>query len=232
VGERRRLGKERRNISESVRRKGGRDLSDGIASQLTAARLILDNLARTAEKKDTSETEIAQRIRKSRELVAESAGEVRRLSHGLNPVAFSEGKLPAALARLAEDGEEARFVMGCQSSGECRQVEIQEGDEMPDWDVCLDDETATNLYWIAQEAFNNAHKHADPDEIVIRLEVGEEGLLLSVEDDGAGFLLSEVDDEGIGLRSMKYRARGLGATFSLDSAPGAGTRVCCRFPLG
>ena len=84
-----------------------------------------------------------------------------------------------------------------------------------------DPEVAGHLYRIAQEAVNNALKHAAPSEIRIGLERRVGALLLDVEDDGPGFEENARAAEGIGLRAMRYRAR------LIDGLRGDG-RACRR----
>ena len=80
---------------------------------------------------------------------------------------------------------------------------------------------------IAQEALQNALRHADADHVAIRLHAENGGLLLEVEDDGAGFEPSAPDlrSRRLGLTSMEERARRLGGRLAIRSAPGAGTTV-------
>ena len=83
---------------------------------------------------------------------------------------------------------------------------------------------------IAQEALQNAVKHAGARRIAVRLSVAGEELLLVVEDDGVGFdpEAPEARSRRLGLTSMEERAQRLGATLELVSAPGAGTTVRLR----
>ena len=60
----------------------------------------------------------------------------------------------------------------------------------------------------------------------------DDALCVSVEDDGCGLPENQVASEGLGLRIMQHRARIIGATLAVSSAPGEGTRVVCRLPHG
>lgn len=82
------------------------------------------------------------------------------------------------------------------------------------------------LYRIAQEALNNALKHAAPRSVTLRIEADDRHVTLQVEDDGRGFEPAAVKGQGgMGLTSMEERAERLGGSFSLVSAPGHGTTV-------
>ena len=81
------------------------------------------------------------------------------------------------------------------------------------------------LYRIAQEALNNALKHAAPRTVILRIGTDAQRVTLEVEDDGRGFDVGAGDGGGMGLTSMQERAERLGGSLSLVSAPGEGTRV-------
>ena len=89
------------------------------------------------------------------------------------------------------------------------------------------------VFRIVQEALSNAAKHAHAAAAQVTVELGEE-LRVTVEDDGGGFdpvAVRRTDTGGMGLRSMQERAEGARVTLTIDSAPGAGTRVILRAPL-
>jgi signal transduction histidine kinase len=109
-----------------------------------------------------------------------------------------------------------------------------EGDERL---ILGDDGMALNLYRVAQEAVNNAVRHASAKHIWITLATAHGRTTLTVRDDGVGLSAPEpqrVDGAGaaaggMGLRIMRYRASVVGATFQLRSTPGAGTTITCTF---
>ena len=90
------------------------------------------------------------------------------------------------------------------------------------------------MYAIAREALFNASRYAEAGKITLALEYAAAGLVLCVEDDGRGL------DETVaatghrpghwGMVGMRERARNLGGTLDIDSAPGAGTRITLRVP--
>ena len=83
-----------------------------------------------------------------------------------------------------------------------------------------------------QEALTNVVRHAGASQVQIALQRTDDGLLLSVQDDGKGF-----DPEAgganasLGILGMRERALSNDADFDLDSRPGAGTRITVRLPL-
>jgi PAS domain S-box-containing protein len=87
-----------------------------------------------------------------------------------------------------------------------------------------------NLYQIAQEALNNALKHARAGRVTIQIEAAE-AVTLAVTDNGLGFDLAEVaDGGGLGLGIMRERADALGGSLQITSAPAQGTRVTVVVP--
>jgi signal transduction histidine kinase len=94
------------------------------------------------------------------------------------------------------------------------------------------------IYRVVQEALANAYRHAGVEEQWVRL-WGEAGCIhLEVVDHGRGFVPPCLDDpeevereEHIGLRGMQERVRLLGGTYTLESAPGQGTRIYVTAPI-
>jgi signal transduction histidine kinase len=85
---------------------------------------------------------------------------------------------------------------------------------------------AGHLYRIAQEAVNNATKHAGASQITIRLESKAGSLLLEVSDDGKG-LPKKLS--GVGLGVMQHRAKLIGGELQIASK--RGVKVTCRVPI-
>jgi signal transduction histidine kinase len=85
----------------------------------------------------------------------------------------------------------------------------------------------TNLFRIAQEAINNAVKHATANQIEVTLVADGEQITLRIEDDGTGFQPAAEPRRGLGLHLMNYRARMLGAALHIEPRLGGGTVVSC-----
>ena len=81
------------------------------------------------------------------------------------------------------------------------------------------------LYQIAQEALNNALKHADAASVTVHLGREGEQVVLEIRDDGRGFDLQEIDSDGMGLANMRERAEQGGGVLRVVSLPGGGTRI-------
>jgi len=89
-------------------------------------------------------------------------------------------------------------------------------------------QTATHLYRIAQEAVANAIRHAQARRIVIQLTQEGDQVRLEIRDDGPGvWQPEEQSGAGMGLRIMRNRAELIGAQLQIESREGCGTRVVC-----
>jgi len=98
----------------------------------------------------------------------------------------------------------------------------------------LDSTVEVELYRIVQEALNNAVRHAQADTVEVEIEARDGLVTITVRDDGGGFDpgARAIRERRLGLTSMRERAERLGGTFSVESAPGAGTTVRVEVPGG
>ena len=126
-----------------------------------------------------------------------------------------EAGLPGALRKLAENCD-SLYPITCMFHGD-EQVLI--------WD----EQSATQLYRIAQEAVHNAVKHAGATTVEVSLELADERVRLSVRDDGCGFAAG-IEPGGNGLRIMRHRAHVAHGRLKIESSPGNGTRITCELP--
>jgi two-component system sensor histidine kinase UhpB len=93
-------------------------------------------------------------------------------------------------------------------------------------------EIAVCLYRIAQEALWNATKHARSERVELTISADEESIHLEIRDWGVGFHADESNGKaGIGLASMKERARLVNGTLDIKSAPGQGAVVIVDVPV-
>jgi PAS domain S-box-containing protein len=84
------------------------------------------------------------------------------------------------------------------------------------------------LYYIAQEALNNALKHAYAKTVSLQLTSSKGGVVFEITDDGRGFSARTREKSGLGLSNMRSRAAEIGARLSIKSAPGKGTKIVVR----
>ena len=101
-----------------------------------------------------------------------------------------------------------------------------ESSVMVDEDISLPGNVIEELYLIAQEALNNAQKHAGANRVGITLRGHSDGFRLKVSDDGRGFNEEKAySSGGMGIGNMEKRAEKLGAEFLIETGPGKGTSV-------
>jgi PAS domain S-box-containing protein len=212
ISDQRRLEREVLQISEDERRRFGRDLHDGLGQLLTALELMNHTLARELKAKAPELAGSAEEIaRYTRQAISQT----RQLAHGLAPVALDAHGLMAALNDLAY--LTSRTGVDCEFA--CpRPVSVH------------DSAAATHLYRIAQEAVNNALKHAGAKRIEIALEDRGSSVELSVQDDGRGLPPEPAARPGMGLQVIEYRARLVGGHLDVCSNPGQGVRIVCSLP--
>jgi signal transduction histidine kinase len=101
-------------------------------------------------------------------------------------------------------------------------------------EVILTADVRHNLFLVVKEALNNVVKHAGASEARIQIAVESKELILTIEDNGKGFLQdgAQNGDQKIaagcqrdGLGNMRKRVESIGGRMELDSGPGRGTRV-------
>ncbi|MEK7949804.1 sensor histidine kinase [Luteolibacter soli] len=206
-----RLKLERRILDarESEQARIGQDLHDGLCQQLVATAFSAALLQRSLEDKAAPEAVQAERIAKS---IDESIGQARDIAKGLHPVPLEEEGLETALRDLARSTSKHTGIR-------C----IAEVSGKPS---SLDKAYAIHLYRIAQEALSNAVKHASASMIMIRFSSNGGDFDLMVEDDGHGIGNSSRGG-GMGLHTMDYRARTIGAEMNISSGKDGGTLVRC-----
>jgi signal transduction histidine kinase len=206
-----RLELERRILDarESEQARIGQDLHDGLCQQLVATAFSAGLLQRSLEEKSAPESSDAASIVRS---IDQSIGQARDIAKGLHPVPLEEEGLETALRDLARSTSKHTGIR-CTA-------------EVTGKPAHLEKAAAIHLYRIAQEALNNAVKHASASAITIRFAPRGDDLELTVEDDGRG-ISREARGGGMGLHLMDYRARTIGATLEVAPGKDGGTRVRC-----
>jgi PAS domain S-box-containing protein len=214
ITERKRMEKAILEISAREQRKIGRDLHDGLGQHLTGIAFMSKVLERKLAADGSPE---AVEVEKIVRLVNEAIHKTRELARGLLPVVSDSDGLMSALKRWTGEVEDLFRI-------QCR-FECSEPVRITDVNV------ATHLYHIAQEAVNNAIKHARATELIVSLGRPKGVGMLEVEDDGIGLPHVRQGHSGLGLHIMSYRANMIGGSLELHTGAHGGTVVSCRFPL-
>jgi PAS domain S-box-containing protein len=200
-------------VQEQERRGLARELHDEIGQMLTGLEFTLEHNRRPLGADGKAGLSEAQR------LVRELTTRVRDLSLRLRPTMLDDlGLLPALLWHLQGYMERTKVHVDFAHCG---------------LDGRLGPEVETAAYRIVQEALTNVARHAQTAEASVRACLDRGRLFLQVEDHGIGF-----DDQVVhagaassGLSGMRERAALLGGRLTVESRPGAGTRVTAELPV-
>ncbi len=96
----------------------------------------------------------------------------------------------------------------------------------------IPDDIALCLYRVLQEGLQNVSKHSGANQARVVLQGSTEGIHLSIQDSGIGFVLKQVAGKGtIGLSSMRERLRLVSGTVSIITEPGKGTEIRVFVPF-
>ncbi len=216
------LDKERiLEIQEEARKKLARDLHDGptqsvaaIAMRINFARRMFDRDAKVANEELVKIEDLARRTTK----------EIRHMLFTLRPLVLESQGLIPALNAMADKMRETYS-----------QNMIVEAD--PKLAADLEVSKQAVIFFITEEAVNNARKHAQAEHIWTRLKLYEKDIaILEIADDGVGFNVDEMDafyDQrgSLGMVNMRERAELVSGVISIDSAPGKGTQIRLLVPL-
>jgi signal transduction histidine kinase len=200
------------------RQRLARELHDSATQSLYSARLYTEAALRMLSNGDS--VTATEHLREVKQLAADALAEMRLLIHELRPPVLEERGLAEALrVRLESVEERAGLAMHFQ-------CEPEAPERLP---AALEQE----LYGLAQEALNNALKHAHPSRVSVALHQDPARVRLEISDDGVGFEMnghSGAGASGLGLRSMQERAERAGGRIEIVSRAGEGTRVRVEVP--
>nr|BBH93901.1 sensor histidine kinase [Thermogemmatispora argillosa] len=205
-----------------------REIHDTLAQGLAAIALQLE----TADAVLSSQPERAQAaIRRALALARSNLEEARRSVMDLRAAPLQDHALPEALALLVK---RLRAESGAQLEYRYEPPPGSGSGDAPGRFPSLSPHCEAGLYRIAQEALNNALKHAAAEHITLTLAVRDKVIVLQVQDDGRGFDPEHAQDYTraghFGLAGMSERARLLGAHIRIESLPGAGTSISVYLP--
>ena len=199
---------------ENERKRIAADLHDGVGQMMSAAKMNLSvfetELPFANETQKTSFENVMG-------LIDESCKEIRNVSHQMMPNALLKRGLASAVKEFI-DKIDSRII----------KVSLHtEGLNEP-----IDNNTETVLYRVIQECVNNVLKHSGADHLDISLLKDNDGIAVTIEDNGKGFDSSDkLKFEGIGLKNIISRITYLKGSIDFDSSPGKGTLVAIHVPV-
>jgi len=197
------------------------DMHDGPVQDIFAALSQLQVLERAVAGDPASQ----QRVQQATGLLERALGEIRNFIGAFRPPGFERRAL----------GE---IVEGLAVQHETLTDQVVELELPPDLGDCALP-TKIAIYRILQEALANGHRHSGASRQRLRVARRDNGIELTVTDDGTGFdpqrVLAREEDVGVegghfGLRGIQDRVEMLGGTLTIDSAPGRGTSLSVVLP--
>jgi signal transduction histidine kinase len=194
---------------EEERRRLRHDLHDGVGPQLAGLALQLESL----ERRLRDDPDLTARVRRLRDRLRETVGEVRRVVDDLRPPALDDVGLVGAV----------REHTAAFAAGGAPLVEVIAPHPLPALPAAVE----VAAYRIVTEAVTNAVRHADPRVVTVTISVEDADLVLRVRDDGTGVEPDAVP--GVGLTSMEERAAEVGGACRIETGAD-GTTVTARLP--
>ena len=192
--------------ADESRKQIERDLHDGVQQSLVSLGLELRaTMATLPEEHGELEGELLRIV----EGLTSALDALREISHGIHPAILSEGGLGPALKMLARRSAVPVAVDLHVTRRLTPPIEVA-------------------AYYVASEALTNAAKHAQASVVNLELDIREELLQLTIDDDGIG---GADATQGSGLLGLSDRIEAVGGTFTVSSKPGEGTHIRAEVPL-
>lgn len=195
------------DTQEKERESFARELHDGLGTLLTTMKLKMENIGMDNEK-----------AKELRELLNKTIMETRSLARNLMPSVLMDFGLNETLNQLVKDIRDNT------------QIKVKFVNELENSKTSLDKGKSVGLYRIAQEAINNALKHANCTEITLSVTEFDDQIVMFVKDNGEGFDHETLRGGGLGLRNMEERTRTLNGHLMIESDED-GTSIEVIIPL-
>jgi signal transduction histidine kinase len=210
-------------MQEEARKKLARDLHDG-PTQSVASIAMRINIARKMLSMNSEDT--AEELVRIEELARNTIKEIRHMLFTLRPLVLESEGLVAALQTMAEKMHDTYQ----------QNVSIKIDPKVLD---SLDLTKQTVVFFLVEEALNNARKYAQANKIEVRLYClpkDKEIAILDVGDNGIGFDVNAVNNNyerrgSLGMVNLRERTELIDGQLYIDSTPGKGTHVYVRIPL-
>lgn len=207
------------DVQERERNRISRELHDDLGQNLTVLKLRIGSLARRLGGDDGRPDRELRELADALDRIIE---DTRRISQELEPSMLEDLGLTAAVRRLLEE-------FSRHYDARCR-IDIEDvGDRIGNRGKLV-------VYRIFQEALTNIARHSRASEVSCTVKRMNRKLHISIEDNGTGFdpasaSLRGESGGGMGLMIMEERARMIGASLTVDSGEGRGTRLTLTVPL-
>ncbi len=202
-----------------TRQKLARDLHDGPTQKVSGLAMQLDFIIKLIDK-DPSEAKAE--LAKARATAQQTVKEIRTALFTLRPLSLESEGLSVALDQLGQRLREVENVP----------IQVVPGE----FDTDLDQQVATTVFAIVEEAIGNARKYGKGAPIQVSLQRQENSLVAIIQDQGPGFDVEQIEKSydkhtSLGLQNMRERAKLIDGNLTILSALGHGTRITLVVPL-
>ncbi len=195
---------------EKERQRIAHELHDGVGQMVSTAKMNLNSILQAPQQNSN----LKSQIQTAANLVEEAYQELRHIAHNMAPYALEKNDFSAALFSLINKIDAQVLAINLYTEG---------------LDTPMDKNTASVLYRIIQESVNNVMKHAAATRFDIAVIKDQEGIQVTMEDNGKGFDISQYH-EGAGLANIRSRVQFLNGTLDIDAALGKGTLIAVFIP--
>lgn len=208
-------------VHEEARKKLARDLHDGPTQSVSAMAMRI-NIARRMLEKDPKSA--GEELTKIEDLAHRTTKEIRHMLFTLRPLILESQGLNAALKAMADKMRETFNQNVVINVDEQLASQMEIGKQGV-------------VFYIVEEATNNARKHANAANIYVRLRPFQQGVaLLEIEDDGVGFDVEAInrayDKRGsLGMINLRERTELVNGLLNIQSVIGKGTKIQVYIPL-
>jgi PAS domain S-box-containing protein len=200
---------------EEERSSIARELHDNLSQRMALLQIQLEQFQRNVPGLSSN---ALHQLRTMAEVASDVSSDIHDLSHQLHPSKLDTLGLVASLNGL------------CREFSDRHRLQVQfvyhgiRSRIAKDITLCI--------FRIAQEALSNVVKHSGSVKARVELSDNDDQIDLCVSDSGVGFQLgSRKAERGLGLTSMRERARLVGGLLSVESEPSHFTRICVRIPV-
>ncbi|MBX3064423.1 MAG: GAF domain-containing sensor histidine kinase [Anaerolineae bacterium] len=210
-------------VEEDARKKLARDLHDGPTQSISAIAMRVNLIKSNLLENKITPQKVAEELVKIEDIARRATKEMRHMLFTLRPLVLESQGLTAAVEQLAAKMKETHDLNVV--------VEAQ-----PNVETLLEGHAQGLLFYIMEEAVNNARKHAQASKVTLRLYREDNYCIGEIEDNGVGFDISRINNNyesrgSLGMVNMRERAASIDGLIDIQSEIGKGTRIAIAVPI-
>lgn len=207
-------------VREEERKKIAREIHDDLGGALTGMKIDFSMLQKEVVKinEESLKDAMLNRLSGTTELLDATIDKIRKIASNLRPGILDDLGIIAAMEWQLKDFQKHTDIC-------CEWVSSVEH-------INMDDQQATALFRIFQEALTNVIRHANATELRVCMRVEENAYILEIEDNGLGITMDQIKNrKSLGLLSMRERTMTFGGSIFMEGRPGKGTKVTIEIPF-